>query len=79
MDVVNLYDDNVVAFGDTAYMVLANVTFHPDEYPSYIRCSIENWSLSLKNLADGSIALGTNRMHGEYSPGFDCRISCEVY
>ena len=30
-----------------------------------------NWSLSFRNDANGSNALGRNRIHDEYSPGLD--------
>ena len=42
---------------------------HPDEYSSGIRFPIGNWSLSFSNYANGSNALGRNRIPQEYSPG----------
>ena len=46
--------------------------FHPDKYSSWIRFHVGNWSHSVRNEANGSNALGRNRIHDEYSPGSDC-------
>ena len=42
---------------------------HPDEFSSRIRFPTGNWSQSGRNEANGSNALGKNRIHDEHSPG----------
>ena len=39
---------------------------------------LTNQSVSFRNWADGSNALGRNRIHDEYSPGLDSGRDCRV-
>ena len=48
--------------------------FHPNEHSSSTRFPEGNWSLSFKNEANGSNALGRIRFPEEYSPGWHLEI-----
>jgi hypothetical protein len=42
----------------------------PDEYSSWIRFPVADWSLSFQSKSNGANALGRNRIYDKYSPGF---------